>query len=51
MTRTVVLRDLRSQKDHVLKPETQVLLRSAGAHNWQGGWLEHMRLLLGDAAE
>jgi predicted transcriptional regulator len=46
MALTAVLRDLSRHQDQVLAPETRALLQSVDPHNRQGGWLDHLRLLV-----
>jgi DNA-binding MarR family transcriptional regulator len=43
---TAVLSDLSRRQDQVLAPETRALLQSVDPHNRQGGWLEHLRVLV-----
>jgi hypothetical protein len=44
---TAVLSDLSRREDQVLAPETRALLRSVDTSERQGGWLDHMRVLVG----
>lgn len=46
MALTAVLRDLSRRPDQVLAPETRTLLQSVDPHNRQGGWLDHLRVLV-----
>jgi predicted transcriptional regulator len=44
---TAVLSDLSGRQDQVLAPETRALLQSVDTSERQGGWLDHMRVLVG----
>src|SRR5262245_1165205 len=46
MALTAVLRDLSRRPDQVLAPETRTLLQSVDRPNRQGGWLDHLRVLV-----
>jgi DNA-binding MarR family transcriptional regulator len=46
MALTAVLSDLSGRQDQVLGPQTRALLQSVDASDRQGGWLDHMRLLV-----
>jgi predicted transcriptional regulator len=46
MALTAVLSDLSRRQDQVLAPETRALLQSVDSHNRQGGWLDHLRVLV-----
>ena len=46
MALTAVLSDLSRRQDQVLAPETRALLQSVDPHNRQGGWLDHLRVLV-----
>jgi hypothetical protein len=46
MALTAVLSDLSRRPDKVLDPETRALLQSVDPHNRQGGWLDHLRVLV-----
>jgi HTH-type transcriptional regulator, sugar sensing transcriptional regulator len=46
MALTAVLSDLSRRPDQVLDPETRALLQSIDPHNRQGGWLDHLRVLV-----
>jgi DNA-binding MarR family transcriptional regulator len=46
MALTAVLSDLSRHPDQVLAPETRALLQSIDPHNRQGGWLDHLRVLV-----
>jgi HTH-type transcriptional regulator, sugar sensing transcriptional regulator len=50
MALTAVLSDLSRRPDQVLEPETRALLQSVDPHNRQGGWLDHLRVLIQRAA-
>lgn len=41
-----VLSDLSARPDQVLAPETRTLLRLVDQPKWQGGWLDHLRVLV-----
>jgi hypothetical protein len=43
---TAVLSDLSRRQDEVLAPETRALLQSVDPHNRQGGWLDHLHVLV-----
>ena len=43
---TAVLSDLSRRQDQVLAPETRALLQSVDPHSRQGGWLDHLRVLV-----
>jgi len=43
---TAVLSDLSRRQDQVLAPATRALLQSVDPHNRQGGWLDHLRVLV-----
>src|SRR5205085_440176 len=47
MALTAVLSDLRRHQSHRLEPQTEALLRSVDLGNRHGGWLDHMRALVG----
>ncbi len=51
MALTAVLSDLRRRENHLLEPQTEALLRSVDLSNRRGGWLDHMRALVGSATE
>jgi hypothetical protein len=44
---TAVLSDLSGRQDQVLAPETRALLQSVDTSERQGGWLDHLRVLVG----
>jgi predicted transcriptional regulator len=46
MALTAVLSDLSRRQDQVLAPETRALLQAVAPHNRQGGWLDHLRVLV-----
>ena len=46
MALTAVLSDLSRRPDQVLALETRALLQSVDPHNRQGGWLDHLRVLV-----
>jgi predicted transcriptional regulator len=47
MALTVVLSDLRRRDNHLLEPEAEALLRSVDLGSRHGGWLDHLRALVG----
>jgi predicted transcriptional regulator len=51
MALTAVLSELRSRPDQELAPETQALLQSVDVGHRRGGWLDHMRALVGWGTE
>src|SRR5215212_2457535 len=46
MALTAVLSDLNRRQDQVLAPETRALLQSVDPYDRQGGWLDHLRVLV-----
>jgi HTH-type transcriptional regulator, sugar sensing transcriptional regulator len=46
MALTAVLDDLSRRPDQVLAPETRALLQSVDPHTRQGGWHDHLRVLV-----
>jgi HTH-type transcriptional regulator, sugar sensing transcriptional regulator len=51
MALMAVLSELRSRHNHVLKPETQALLRALDSNDRRGGWLDQMRALVRRGAD
>ena len=46
MALAAVLSDLSRRQDQVLAPETRALLQSVDPYDRQGGWLDHLRVLV-----
>jgi hypothetical protein len=46
MALTAVLSVLSRRSDQVLASETRALLQSVDPHNRQGGWLDHLHVLV-----
>jgi predicted transcriptional regulator len=51
MALTVVLSELRRHENQLLEPEAEALLRSVDLGDRHGGWLDHMRALVGRGTE
>jgi HTH-type transcriptional regulator, sugar sensing transcriptional regulator len=51
MALTAVLSELRRRENHLLEPQTEALLRSVDLSSRRGGWLDHLRALVGRATE